>query len=118
MRVGWVSRVALLGPVAWAAATVGAILTDVSVAVRAPIVLGFVLVCPGFVCVRLIRIDDVAARIALATAISLTLAAGLSMMVVHGPLRSTNAALGVLVTITVVGTTVRALRAPNDGDAA
>lgn len=72
---------------AWAAActALGAlaivlVLIDASTVVRGPVVLTFLLLCPGLAIVRLLRISDVAAELSLAVAMSLALTGGVTLI--------------------------------------
>ncbi len=56
------------------------VLTDASAVVRAPIVLTFLLVCPGLAIVRFLRIPDFAAKASVAVALSIALVGIVSLV--------------------------------------
>jgi len=65
---------------ALAALSVVLVLVDAGPTLRAPVVLTFLLVCPGLAVVRFLRISDVAARASVAIALSISLVGIVSLV--------------------------------------
>ncbi len=87
-------------------ATVGiAILTfgDLEVWLRAPVGLFFLLLCPGMAIVRLLETRDPVAELTLAIALSIALDVIVAGGLLYAGAWSPNAALGILMAITVGG---------------
>jgi hypothetical protein len=68
---------------------------------RVAVVLWFVLVCPGMAFVRLLDLEDAAAELALAVALSIALATAVGGVALYGGLWAPGASLAVLVAITI-----------------
>jgi hypothetical protein len=78
---------------------------------RVAVVLWFVLVCPGMAFVRLLDLDDAAAEIALAVALSITLAMTVGGVALYAGLWAPGASLAILVAITIAAALAPAARA-------
>jgi hypothetical protein len=93
----------------WGAVALIAVMANVDPTYRAPLVLAYVLVFPGFAFVRLLGIPSIAARVSLAVAISLALDVLIPAALVYGGIWSPRAALLILVAVTVVASAVHVL---------
>jgi uncharacterized membrane protein len=98
-----IARRAWWGPLAVASAlSAGALdAADVHSAVRVAVAVWFVLVCPGIAVVRLLRLDDAAAELALGVAVSIALAVAVGATTLYAGHWSPGVTLAVLVAITV-----------------
>lgn len=76
---------------------------DFVVLPRQAAALWFLLICPGMAFVRLLRLQDVWAEIALAVGLSLALEVFVALMLVYGGWWSPPAGLAILVVATVIG---------------
>lgn len=97
----WAVACAALGGLA-----IALVLLDVNTVVRAPVVLMFVLLCPGLAIVRLLRIGDIATELSLAVALSLSLAGGVSLIQAYTATWSPTGGLLVIAGITLVAVAV------------
>jgi hypothetical protein len=97
-RPEWFIRsLAWLGLTAvWGGAAILALAVEANAAYRAPVILPFVLVCPGLALVRLLGIPVAAARLSLAIAVSLALAVLVPAALVYAGAWSPPAALAIL----------------------
>jgi hypothetical protein len=86
---------------------------DADSAARLPVVLWFVLVCPGTALIRLLRLEDPVAELAIGAALSAALAVIVSGTMLYAGAWSPKATLGVLVGVTVLGAIVDMKRAPS-----
>jgi hypothetical protein len=91
---------------AWGAAAIVAVGLDASSAYRAPIVLPFVLVCPGLALVRLLGIPTATARLSLGVALSLVLAVLVPAALLYAGAWSPAAALAILIAVAVAAATI------------
>jgi hypothetical protein len=80
----------------WGGAAILALAVEANAAYRAPVILTFVLVCPGLALVRLLGIPAAAARLVLAIAVSLALAVLIPAALVYSGAWSPPAALAIL----------------------
>jgi uncharacterized membrane protein len=76
---------------------------DVDSAVRVPVVLWFVLVCPGMALVRHLRLDDAVAELMIGIALSAALATLAAGGMLYAGSWSPEGTLAVLVGVTVLG---------------
>jgi hypothetical protein len=74
-RLAWAAACTALGALA-----IALVLIDASTVIRAPVVLTFLLLCPGLAFVRLLQISDVAAEWSLGVAMSLALTGGVTLI--------------------------------------
>ena len=81
-------------------AAAAAVFGEVTGAVRAPVVLWFVLVCPGLAIVRLLRLREAAAELTLAVALSLALAVIVPTTLLYSGAWSPAAGLAILMAVT------------------
>jgi hypothetical protein len=98
-----------VGCAALGALAIGLVLFDASNVVRAPVVLTFLLVCPGLAIVRFLGIDDLATECALAVALSLALDGAVSLIQAYTELWSPTGGLLVIAGITMVAVAVELL---------
>ena len=94
-RRAWAIACTALGALA-----VALVLLDASTVVRAPVVLTFLLLCPGLAIVRFLRIPDIATEWSLAVALSVALAGGVSLVQAYTSTWSPTGAVLVLAGIT------------------
>ena len=101
------------GPVAIASAILAGALdaSGTHSPVRLAVTLWFLLVCPGMALVRLLRLDDAAAELAIAVAVSLALAVGAASILLYSGRWSPDTTLGILIAITVVAAVAPLARA-------
>jgi hypothetical protein len=92
--IGSLSWLGLTG--VWGGAAVLLMAVQASAAYRAPVILTFVLVCPGLALVRLLGIPAAAARLSLAIAVSLALAVLVPASLLYAGAWSPPAALAIL----------------------
>ena len=85
---------------AWAAAAALVVVVDADPLFRAPVVLTFVLLCPGLAIVRLLDVPDVLTQLVLAVGLSLALAVLVPAILVYAGAWSPVAALIILIAIT------------------
>jgi hypothetical protein len=103
-------------PMAWTAVAVTVVLADAPAAVRVPVVLSFMITCPGATWIRLLRLRDTAAEVALMFAVSLFFSMGVAALYVHVSPRAADAIIA-LAALTVAGALVQALLVrPWEGD--
>src|SRR5690242_7230686 len=79
---------------------------DVSPDVRAPVVIGFVLVCPGLAIVRLVGVRSATAQLGVGVAVSVALAILVPAALLYAHAWSPRAALAILVAITIAASTL------------
>ena len=84
---------------------------DVVSPVRPIVALWFLVFCPGIALVRLLRLKDVWAEVALAAAVSLSLDVGVASMLVYSGYWSSKLGLGILIFVCLVGAALQ-LRDP------
>jgi hypothetical protein len=89
-----------------AAATAALVYGGVHSGVRLPVVLWFLLVCPGTALVRLLDLEDLLAEITVGVAVSAALAIIVSGVMLYAGAWSPNATLAVLLGITIFATVV------------
>ena len=94
---GWWGAVAAASAVLTGALAAAGVHSPVRVAAT----VWFVLVCPGIAVVRLLRLDDAVAELALAVAVSIALAAAAGGIPLYAGLWSTFTALAILISITI-----------------
>ncbi len=97
-----------------AAATLAAFL-DANAAIRAPIVIVFVLTAPGLALVRLVPVRDCMVVASLAIAVSIALATLVPLVLLYAGLWSPHAALAVLAGVAMVAAIVDARRMLDGG---
>ena len=85
---------------AWAAAAALVVVLDADPLYRAPVLLTFVLVCPGLAIVRLLDIPDMLAQLSLAVGLSLALAVLVPAILLYAGAWSPLGALIILIAIT------------------
>jgi hypothetical protein len=91
----------LLASTVWGGAAALAMGLDAEPAYRAPIVLGYVLVCPGLALVRLLGVPAAMAQISLGVALSLALDVLIPAALLYAGAWSPPAALAILIGLTV-----------------
>jgi hypothetical protein len=96
----------------WGLAAVLVVTLDVQAAYRAPIVLSFLLICPGLTIVRALRITVTAAQFSLAIATSTALVVLVPAALLYAGAWSPQAALGLLIGVTLVVGAIDVLRRP------
>jgi len=96
----------LAGSAVFAAVSILIVALDVSPDVRAPIVIGFVLVCPGLAIVRLVGIRPATAQLAVGVALSVALAILVPAALLYARAWSPRSALAILVAITISASAV------------
>jgi hypothetical protein len=79
--------------------------------VRLGVTLWFLLVCPGMALVRLLALDDAAAELALAVALSIALAAAAGGILLYSGRWSPGTTLAILIAITVTAAAAPLARA-------
>jgi hypothetical protein len=101
------------GPVAIASAILAGVLaaSGTHSPVRVAVTLWFLLVCPGMALVRLLALDDAAAELALAVALSIALAVGAGGVLLYSGRWSPGTTLGILIAITVTAAAAPLARA-------
>jgi len=99
----------LLASTGWGGAAALAMGLDAEPAYRAPIVLGFVLVCPGLALVRLLGVPAAMAQISLGVALSLALDVLIPAALLYAGAWSPPAALAILIGLTVAAAIVEFL---------
>jgi hypothetical protein len=102
VRAGWPQLATASGLLAGAL-----VLAGVHSPVRVLVVLWFVLICPGMAVVRLLRLADPVAELALAVAVSITLAGLVSGVALYAGLWSPDVSLVVLVAVTAAASAAR-----------
>lgn len=80
---------------------------------KLPLVLLFITVCPGLAFVRLLRLYDPYAEVALTVALSLATTATVSLVMVYTELWSPNTGFDILIVVGVTGATLRLISAYN-----
>ena len=80
-------------------------------AIRAPVVLWFVLVCPGMALIRLVRLGSVAAELTLAVALSIALAVLVPSALLYADAWSPPLGLAILMALTTAATAADGARA-------
>jgi len=103
-RLAWAVACTALGALA-----IVLVLLEASTVVRAPVVLTFLLLCPGLAIVRLLRISDVATEWSLAVAMSLALAGAVTLIQAYTDTWDPTVALLVLTGITLAATAAELL---------
>jgi hypothetical protein len=86
-----------------AAAAVEAVVVDASPAVRVPLLLWFLGLCPGLALIRLLRLDDPVWEVSLSVALSLSLLIAITTVMIYTGRWSPTIALFVLAGISAVG---------------
>jgi hypothetical protein len=109
-ETGWSGRGWPVASILWAAAACLAVALDADVAVRAPIVVVFLLVCPGLALVRLIRIPAVSVQLSLGIALSMALDVLVPALLLYAGAWSPPAALATLAALTVAGAVTELVR--------
>jgi len=84
---------------------------DIDTPLRPFVGLWFLLVCPGLALVRLLHLDDLVSEVMLAVAFSLTLDALVASTMLYAGVWSPGGALAVLISVSIGGATLQALRA-------
>jgi uncharacterized membrane protein len=75
--------------------------TGVHSPLRPAVMVWFVLVCPGVAIVRLLRLEDAVAELALAVALSIALAMAVGGIALYSGLWAPGATLAILIAITI-----------------
>jgi hypothetical protein len=109
----WLVWSSLLGT-----AAVVAVALDLSSVVRAPIVLAFVLVCPGLALIRLVGVRTATAQLSLGIALSLALDVLVPASLLYAGVWSPSAALGILVGVTFVAAMIEVVLPALDAESA
>jgi hypothetical protein len=94
----------------WAAAAALTVVLDVQVAYRAPVVLSFLLICPGLSIVRAFGIRRGAVEVALGVALSMALAVLVPAALLYAGAWSPSAALAVLIALTIAVAAIDVVR--------
>jgi hypothetical protein len=89
--------------IAWTLAATVAAATHAHPALRAPIVIGFLVICPGLQVSRLLGIRGVATTLTLACLVSIVIDAAVAGGLVYGGSWSSRLALLVVAIVTLVG---------------
>jgi len=89
----------------------GLVFLDAPATVRAPVTLGFILLCPGFSVVRLAGVTSLLAQVALAIALSLALALLIAGTLLFAGIWSPDASFGLLLAIATGGNLAEVLLA-------
>lgn len=94
------------------------VLFDANTVVRAPVVLTFLLICPGLAIVRFLRISDVATEWSIAVALSFSLDGLVALIQAYTTTWNPTTALLVLTGITLAAIAIDLLlhRRPEDGE--
>jgi hypothetical protein len=96
----------------WGTAAAPLVFFDVDPVYRAPIALGFALLCPGLALVRLFGIPGILAKLLLGVAISLALDVLIPAMLLYSGVWSPSMAFAILVGITGVAAILEVVRGP------
>lgn len=81
----------------------GLVFSDLTSPIRPILALWFLVVCPGMALVRLLRLQNAWAEVALATAVSLSLDTGVSLGLVYGHYWSPKLGLAILICVSLLG---------------
>jgi len=95
--IGW-----MLVSTFWSALVIASVVSQSPAWLRAPAVLGFVVLCPGFALVRLLEIPRLAMQFALSVAVSISLGISVASLLLYARVWSPGATLAVLIGLTLI----------------